>query len=96
MSIICKLSNLFKFDDDFFKNKINLGLDLQGGSYLLLEIDNQPIVSQTLQNKLIDLKNPMSDYLNLIFTNLNKNKMLRKNNDIVINSTKIMERLIDY
>ena len=50
------LSNLFKFDDDFFKNKINLGLDLQGGSYLLLEIDNQPIVSQTLQNKLIDLK----------------------------------------
>jgi len=49
-------SNLFKFDDSFFKNKINLGLDLQGGSYLLLEIDNQPIISQTLQSKLIDLK----------------------------------------
>ena len=54
---ILSLSNLFKFDDNYFKNKINLGLDLQGGSYLLLEIDNQPIISQTLQNKLIDLKN---------------------------------------
>ena len=43
------LSNLFKFDDNLIKNKINLGLDLQGGSYLLLEIDNQPIISQTLQ-----------------------------------------------
>ena len=50
------LSNIFKFDDNFIKNKINLGLDLQGGSYLLLEIDNQPIISQTLQTKLIDLK----------------------------------------
>ena len=29
-----------KFDDNFFNKKINLGLDLQGGSYLLLEIDN--------------------------------------------------------
>ena len=53
------LSNLFKFDDNLIKNKINLGLDLQGGSYLLLEIDNQPIISQMLQNKLIDLKNPL-------------------------------------
>ena len=49
-------SNLLKSDDKFFKNKVNLGLDLQGGSYLLLEIDNQPIISQILQNKLIDLK----------------------------------------
>ncbi len=49
-------SNFFKFDDNLIKNKINLGLDLQGGSYLLLEIDNQPILSQTLQNKLIDIK----------------------------------------
>ncbi len=49
-------SNLFKFDDHILKNRINLGLDLQGGSYLLLEIDNQPIISETLQNKLLDLK----------------------------------------
>ena len=31
-------------------NKINLGLDLQGGSYLLLEIDNSPVIEQKLQN----------------------------------------------
>ncbi len=59
--IYLSLSNLFKFDDNFLKNKINLGLDLQGGSYLLLEIDNQPIISQTLQNKLIDLKKFFND-----------------------------------
>tara|TARA_Y100001970_G_scaffold87215_1_gene110044 strand:+ start:5491 stop:6975 length:1485 start_codon:yes stop_codon:yes gene_type:complete len=50
------LSNLLNFDDKFLKNKINLGLDLQGGSYLLLEIDNKPIISQKLQNQVIDLK----------------------------------------
>ena len=54
-------SNIFKFDDNFLKNKINLGLDLQGGSYLLLEIDNQPIISQTLQNKLLELKKSFNE-----------------------------------
>ena len=43
-------SNLIKLDDDFFDKKINLGLDLQGGSYLLLEIDNAPVIEQKLQN----------------------------------------------
>ena len=43
-------SNFIKFDDVFFNKKINLGLDLQGGSYLLLEIDNDPILIQKLQN----------------------------------------------
>jgi protein-export membrane protein SecD len=43
-------TNLFKIDDDFFSKKINLGLDLQGGSYLLLEIDNAPVIEQKLQN----------------------------------------------
>ena len=37
----------------FLNKKINLGLDLQGGSYLLLEIDNKPVVVQKLQLKLI-------------------------------------------
>ena len=40
----------------FFDKKINLGLDLQGGSYLLLEVDSNPIVEQMLQNKFSDLK----------------------------------------
>ena len=49
-------SNFFKFDDDLLKKKINLGLDLQGGSYLLLEIDNSPVITQRLQNKLSSLR----------------------------------------
>ena len=40
----------------FLENKINLGLDLQGGSYLLLEIDNRPVITQKLQAKIIELK----------------------------------------
>jgi len=36
--------------------KVNLGLDLQGGSYLLLEVDTKPIIEQKLQNKLINLR----------------------------------------
>ena len=50
------LSNFFKFDDNFIEKKINLGLDLQGGSYLLLEIDNNPVITQKLQNKLSFLR----------------------------------------
>ena len=44
------LSNFIKSDDFIFDKKINLGLDLQGGSYLLLEIDNSPVITQKLQN----------------------------------------------
>ena len=36
--------------------KVNLGLDLQGGSYLLLEVDTGPVIEQKLQNKLILLR----------------------------------------
>ena len=50
------ISNFTKFDDKFFSRNINLGLDLQGGSYLLLEIDNTPVILQKLQNKLSSLK----------------------------------------
>ena len=50
-------SNLIKLDDDFFDKKINLGLDLQGGSYLLLEIDNTPVIEQKLQNLTTTIRN---------------------------------------
>ena len=43
-------NNLFSPNKRFIDNKINLGLDLQGGSYLLLEIDNSPVIEQKLQN----------------------------------------------
>ena len=55
--ILIASSNLFKFSNDLLNKKINLGLDLQGGSYLLLEIDNSPVVEQKLQNLTITIKN---------------------------------------
>mgnify|MGYP001345669638 CR=1 FL=1 len=54
-------SNLFKFSNDLINKKINLGLDLQGGSYLLLEIDNDPVVNQKLQNLTVIIRNYFKD-----------------------------------
>jgi len=55
--ILIASSNLFKIEDSFFDKKINLGLDLQGGSYLLLEIDNAPVIEQKLQNLTTVIRN---------------------------------------
>ena len=50
-------TNFINNKDQFFlSKKINLGLDLQGGSYLLLEVDSQPLIKQNLQIKLINLR----------------------------------------
>ena len=62
-------SNFLKFDNSFFTKKINLGLDLQGGSYLLLEIDNGPIEIQKLQNTTTFIRNYLKDK-NINFTDL--------------------------
>ena len=48
---------MLKFENNFLNKKINLGLDLQGGSYLLLEIDNVPLLEQKLQNFTITMRN---------------------------------------
>ena len=70
-------SNFVNFDDGFLKKKINLGLDLQGGSYLLLEIDNEPVIVQRLQNKLSSLRNYFKKQ------NINyKNLKVEKNNTL--------------
>ena len=37
-------------DNWFLKNKINLGLDLQGGSYLLLEVQLNVLYKEELEN----------------------------------------------
>ena len=59
--VLIASSNLFKVEDSFFKKKINLGLDLQGGSYLLLEIDNTPVIEQKLQNLTSTIRNYFKD-----------------------------------
>tara|TARA_B100000965_G_scaffold373749_1_gene364427 strand:+ start:316 stop:1881 length:1566 start_codon:yes stop_codon:yes gene_type:complete len=71
------ISNFIKIDNVLFKRNINLGLDLQGGSYLLLEIDNSPVVLQKLQNKLSSLKKFLKD------------KNIRSTNFKIIDNTKI-------
>jgi len=43
-------------EDAFIDKKVNLGLDLQGGSYLLLEINSDPLVREKIQSKVIPLK----------------------------------------
>ena len=67
--------NFIKFNHDLFKKKINLGLDLQGGSYLLLEIDNSPVIEQRLQN------------LTSIIRNYFKEKNIRVSNFKITNQT---------
>jgi len=55
--ILFAISNLFNFDNKILNKRINLGLDLQGGSYLLLEIDNDPVIEQKLQNLTVTIRN---------------------------------------
>ena len=55
--IFISFSNFFNFENNFLNKKINLGLDLQGGSYLLLEIDNDPVIEQKLQNLTVTIRN---------------------------------------
>ena len=42
--------------NNLIDTKINLGLDLQGGSYILLEIDTKPLINQKIQTKVIPIK----------------------------------------
>ena len=62
-------SNFQDPESSLISKRINLGLDLQGGSYLLLEIDNEPIEIQKLQNKIAFIRNYLKDK-KMIFTNL--------------------------
>ncbi len=48
--------NFQEDDKNILNKKVNLGLDLQGGSYLLLEIDTDPLIEERIQSKVIPLK----------------------------------------
>ena len=61
--ILISLFTLLNFQNENTKiidKQINLGLDLQGGSYLLLEINTEPLIKERLQEKII----PIKKYLN--------------------------------
>ena len=49
-------SKVDSFPNILPKQKVNLGLDLQGGSYLLLEVDSTPLQNRQIQSKVIPLK----------------------------------------
>ena len=75
--------NLQNKDSLFIDKKVNLGLDLQGGSYLLLEINSDALVEEKIQSKVIPIKKLLNDN-NLDYTNfkINKNILSLKVNDI--------------
>ena len=60
-------------DKKYIDKKINLGLDLQGGSYLLLEINSDSLIQEKIQDKVIPLKKLLKenkiDYSNFKINN---------------------------
>ena len=48
--------NISNNNEKLINKKVNLGLDLQGGSYLLLEIDTAPLIKERIQSKVLPLK----------------------------------------
>ena len=78
--------NFVDNEDSFLlSKKVNLGLDLQGGSYLLLEVDSAPVVNLNLQQKLLNLRKYLKKnkikYQNLKLTNQSINFLIN-NEDI--------------
>ena len=75
----------------YFDNKVNLGLDLQGGSYLLLEVQSEVLFKEELENfsdtiRIISRENKVKindlnineDYLNIRFATTEKLQIIRK------------------
>ena len=58
---IFSISNFLYLNKIFFNKKVNLGLDLQGGSYLLLEVDSSSIEKRRLQSKVVPLKKKLKE-----------------------------------
>jgi len=54
---LISIANLFESENNLLlSKKVNLGLDLQGGSYLLLEVDSKPAFKQKMQDKVISIR----------------------------------------
>ena len=81
---LCAFLNLIENDQNFIlSKKVNLGLDLQGGSYMLLEVDSEPVLKQKLQEKLLNFKKYLKknkiQYQDLKITNQSINFFISKN-----------------
>ncbi len=58
---IFTILNFQNKDNLIIDKKVNLGLDLQGGSYLLLEINSDTLVKEKIQSKVIPIKKLLKD-----------------------------------
>ena len=75
--------NLQSKDNLIIDKKVNLGLDLQGGSYLLLEINSDSLIEEKIQSKVIPLKKLLKDNnLDYFDFKINKDTLSLKINDI--------------
>ena len=90
-------SFLYKEDSDnwYFNNKVNLGLDLQGGSYLLLEVQSDVILKEELENfsdtvRLLARENQVK-IKNIDIEDENLNIRFEKNDKIEIIKNKFLE-----
>ena len=80
---IFSLLNLQNKDNIIFDKKVNLGLDLQGGSYLLLEINSDSLVEEKIQSKVIPLKKLLKENdINFKDFKIDNTKLFFKTNDI--------------
>ena len=84
LSFFALLNFIDNKDNFLLSKKVNLGLDLQGGSYLLLEVDSGPIIIQNLQQKILNirkiLKKNKIKYTNLKLKNQSISFTLNDNN----------------
>ena len=81
--------NLQDKDNIIINKKVNLGLDLQGGSYLLLEINSDTLVEEKIQSKVIPIKKLLKDN-NLIYSDF---KIKNNNITFKINNVEKFELL---
>ena len=87
--ILISLFTLLNFQSEnekIINKQINLGLDLQGGSYLLLEIDTDPLIKERLQEKIIPIKKYLNENnlknINFVISNKFINFNLTNPNDV--------------
>ena len=84
--ILISTFSIFNFlnnENQFIKKKVNLGLDLQGGSYLLLEINSDSLVKEKIQSKVIPIKKLLKENnLNFSAFQIREKKLSLKIDDL--------------
>ena len=84
--------NSYNNDNWYLNNKINLGLDLQGGSHILLEVKNQILLEEEINN-IIDF------FRQFIRNEKIKIDFLEKNEETIsikINNTLDKDKLVNF